>query len=240
MSRETKYRAIILKKQPFLEGDEIITVFTKQVGKVRLLAKSIKLAKSKLQNSLQTVFLVDLIVAASGRGLPKIISAVVVDPYANLRTDLRAAKYAFYALELVLKFTADEHKNEQLLELLLNFLQFLNHSRTASPKLLNAALAKFKIDFLKAVGHGLFYEPQCQQKTSVGFSFSRGGFYATAGSSFEQVSKETFVQFLALSQANFHKLPELSLGHLSVLQRLLSRFIEYHLEREIKSERYLD
>ena len=46
--REQHYSAIILKKQPYREGDEIITLFTKEGGKIRCLAKSVKSPKSKL------------------------------------------------------------------------------------------------------------------------------------------------------------------------------------------------
>jgi DNA repair protein RecO (recombination protein O) len=77
MSRENTYAALVLKKQPLNEADELITVFTKEIGKLRVLAKSVKFAKSKLQYSLQSLFLVNLTV--TGGGLPKIIGVEVVN-----------------------------------------------------------------------------------------------------------------------------------------------------------------
>ena len=53
MSRETKLTGIILKKQPLNESDEIITFYTKENGKIRALAKSVKSSKSKLQQKIQ-------------------------------------------------------------------------------------------------------------------------------------------------------------------------------------------
>ncbi len=60
MPRENTYLSIILKKQAFKEADELITVYTKEAGKLRVLAKSIKSPKSKLQHGLQVLFLVKI------------------------------------------------------------------------------------------------------------------------------------------------------------------------------------
>ena len=54
--REIKHTGIILKKQPLGEADELITLFTKEQGKVRVLAKSVKSAKSKLQQNCRLCF----------------------------------------------------------------------------------------------------------------------------------------------------------------------------------------
>ena len=154
MSREINYQAIILKKQPFNEADEIITFFSKEAGKVRGLAKSVKLSKSKLQNSLQALFLVNLGLVGGGL-LPKIISAEPKKTFFKLRHNLNLIKYAFYASEVVLKFTPDTQKNEKLFELLLNFLDHLENSGLE----LEFALAKFKAEFLTATGFEVSFHP---------------------------------------------------------------------------------
>ena len=112
MSRETKCRGVILKKQAFNEGDEIITFFTRELGKIRCLAKSVKSSKSKLQQKLQSLFIVDI--SFTHGKLPKVISVEPVKVFSAMRENLQALKRAFYAQELVLKFTPDEQKNEPL------------------------------------------------------------------------------------------------------------------------------
>src|SRR5947208_3391870 len=72
MPRENTYQAMILKKQAYAEADEIITFFTFEHGKVRALAKSVKSPKSKLQQKLQALFLVQ--VTLSHSKFPKIIT----------------------------------------------------------------------------------------------------------------------------------------------------------------------
>jgi DNA repair protein RecO len=207
MSREQTYTAIILKKQAFGEADEIVTFFTKEAGKVRGLAKSVKFSRAKLQNNLQSLFLVDLTLAES-RQLPKIIGVAAVEHFPFMRSNMDLINHALYATELVLKFTADEQKNEKLFNLLLEFLRHLENNN----RYLDLALAKFKTQFLSAVGFSVIYNENLEQQ-----------------------QKE---KCLALEAAAFSELNS-SLGDLGGLQKLLSNFITFHLEREVKSERFL-
>jgi len=151
MSREQTYHAIILKKQPYREADEIITFFTKEQGKIRGLAKSVKSPKSKLQQKLQALFYVQIRLTLGK--MPKIISAETLKVYHRLRENLAAMKIAFYATEVVLKITPDEQKNEALFNLLEGFLEFLD-TQTES-EILDLGLAKFKIEILEVSGLGM-------------------------------------------------------------------------------------
>jgi len=233
MSRELRYTAIVLKKQPFSEGDEIITFFTKEQGKVRALAKSIKLSKSKLAQKLQSLFLVELQIA--GGQLPKIIGAEPREVFSRMRENMEAVKIAFYAQELVLKFTPDEHKNEELFNLFLEFLRFLDSAQEA---VLGLGLAKFKMAILQALG--LAVNQQVQTKPiPIFFSAEHGGF--TVEKAGMAVPRETLGLFTALLKTNgFLDLAQLSGAKgLPQLQDVLSQFIEYQLERKVKSEGFL-
>src|SRR3989344_3680734 len=208
MSREHKYQAIILKKQPFNEGDEIITFFSLENGKIRGLAKSVKLAKSRLQHALQTLFLVNIRLTAS-QGMPKIISAEVVKSFSGIRENLPAAAGAFYAIELLLKFTADEQKNEKLFNLLLDFLSFLSDYPAEDSGL---ALVKFKTELLSAVGLSvIFHDDLAKQADKLRQC---------------QILEQTAYKNLA-SLKNF--------GEINLLQEFLSNFIVFHLERQVNS-----
>lgn len=235
--RETKYKAIILKKQQIGEGDEIVTLYTKELGKIRVLGKSTKLAKSKLQHALQALFCVEVALAGHS-SFPKIIGAEVANTFSGLKNNLEASKHAWYALELVLKFTPDEQTNEGLFLLLLSYLEFLNQERAAD--IFAAGLCKFKIEFLNSVGFGLQAE-----SNATGFSTSRGGFVTTRDSvDYKPVSQHALQHFEKLQQSNFEEVShyeseEKRTVGLSELQELLSGFLSYQLEREIMSEQLL-
>ncbi|OGE87980.1 MAG: DNA repair protein RecO [Candidatus Doudnabacteria bacterium RIFCSPLOWO2_02_FULL_49_13] len=120
-----KLTGIILKKQNYREADQILTLWTKQAGKVRALARGVRLLKSKLNFCLADLGICEIDLAGH-HGLATLIGVKSIRQFGSLREDLKKAAVAFYAAELMLKMTADEHPNEQAFELLKNFLQELD------------------------------------------------------------------------------------------------------------------
>ncbi len=240
MFKEQEYHAIILKKQPFGEADEIITFFTKENGKVRGLAKSVKQPKSKLQHALQSLFFIKLTLAARRTsGLRKIIRAEVLDSFSRAHEHLPIAKAAWYVLEIIIKGTADEHKNEKLFKLLLDFLQFCSQPHL-TPRTLAAGLLKFQIWFLEFSGLAIHYPKASPQPIKIYFSNRHGGFFANQIFSDSQpVEKTVFDHFAALKNLSFAQLKGFK-GETGYLYALLSNFLEYQLEREIKAGKYLN
>jgi DNA repair protein RecO len=241
MSREQSYQALLLKKQPFGEGDEVVTFFTREGGKLRFFAKSTKLAKSRLQYALQALFLVNVTVTG-GSNFPKIIHAQPVEIFPHLREDLPAIKIAYYAVELLLKFTPDGQRNDELFDFYKEFFIFLNSCRNA--RCLDHGLAKFKIDLLELLGYGVHFSEDFLADPHVGFSNVRGGFGVTQGADFIALNSHVVKQFVFLREHTFTSILEGSEGEgqdegISQLQDLLSGFIRYHLERDVKSEEFL-
>ncbi len=234
--RETKYTAIILKKQPLGDTDELITLFTKEQGKVRVFAGAVKSAKSKLQQKLQALFLVE--VRVTRPALSKIIGVETVKTYTRLRANLAGLKYAFFAVEFVLKFSPDEQKNEKLFSIFENFLEFLN--TCPSVELLNLGLLKFKLTALESAGFAVHFLKDPLFDSPLFFSSEAGGFSSQPGGT--SVTTEIYQLFLALNSFRATVVAEskFSPQALDSLQKLLSDFIEYQLERKLKSETYLN
>ena len=176
MSREQNYTGIILKKQALGESDEIVTFYTKEQGKIRALAKSVKSSKSKLQQRLQALFLVNFTLTSSK--LPKIIFVEPLSVFMNLRENLPGIKAAFVACELVLKFAPDEQKNVPLFQALVDFFEFLNGEVGSAQTSLG--LIKFKLAVLEASGLGLALEAGDNDLQTY-FNAHSGGFTRVAG-----------------------------------------------------------
>lgn len=238
MSREQTYTSIILKKTPYGEADEIITGLTLEAGKVRFLAKSVKLAKSKLQNSLQALFLCRLRAAWPRPGqLHKIIGVEPVEIFPNLRQDLLAVKAAYGAAELVLRFLPDEQKSEGAYKLSRIFLEFLEKNAGQAEKI-QAGLLAFKIKLLEILGLGITLPAQPIAKSLV-FEPFKGGFAESPDFTAGAVSPKAAEDFLALRAASFLDLPK-KLSAFEELKPLVDGFLEYQLERELKAEKSLD
>jgi DNA repair protein RecO len=236
MSRESTYNAIILKLQPFGEADEIITFYTSEAGKVRALAKSVKLPTSRLRQALQPMFFIEVTIAGSTK-LPKVIRSTIRETYQNILADSQRLSRWFVAAELIMRATADEQKNPELFLLLQDFLRFMNREDVSTPAL-DAALIKFKIELLAYIGLGL-WQPADQAQAPGFFSNSRGGFINTRLSNDAvPVDQAAWESFQKIKAADFNQLSGFS-GPTDKLQPHLSSFLEYQLEREIKSERFI-
>jgi recombinational DNA repair protein (RecF pathway) len=164
-----------------------------------------------------------------------------------MRENLENLKRAFYAQELVLKFTADEHKNEPLFFLLENFLDFLDLK--SEEKILDLGLLKFKLEILRVLGLATslasdvveaYGKSDTDNNQGIFFSTVRGGFSRQASADSLKVSDDVYRLFLELKDFGFGHLQKIQnqTGEKD-LQNLLSQFIEYQLERKVKSEKYL-
>jgi DNA repair protein RecO (recombination protein O) len=237
MSREQIYQSFIIKKQALGEADEIITLFTRERGKIRAKAKSVKFSRSKLQQSLQLMFYTAVNVSETG-GLPIITGALTRNVFRQIQTDPDRIAYWYAMAELLHKALADEQPNPLLFDMILGYLAFLDNP--GSPhSLLRSAGLKFKIEFFDLIGLCV-HAPMVSPGDKVLFSASRGGFYVGAPSAdsqavaaktwelFEQIKRQTFIELSADGEEGVKE-----------LQGLLTAFTSYQLERELKSERFI-
>ncbi|HEV8601223.1 MAG TPA: DNA repair protein RecO [Patescibacteria group bacterium] len=208
-----KYTGIVLKKQNYKEADQIITVWTKQAGKIRVLGKSLRRSQSKLAYSLQDLSLVDIELVAS-KHLPTLVSAQCLKNFKNLREDLSKVGTAFYASELILKMTADEHPNHEAFSLLKEFLEYLNVPETKIEKF-SPALEAFSLKLLSCLGFG-------KPKNSKSALQLNDYIEVLDNYSFGEAEK------LNISQVQRRQ-----------LHTIISGFIESVLERHLKSELFL-
>jgi DNA repair protein RecO (recombination protein O) len=118
-------QAIILKKHQFAESNEVITLFSREAGKLRAVAKASKSAKSKLAFGLQPLFKVEIDLAA-GKNMQTVTGVKVLQAYAGIRESSTKIAAALSACEFVMKATADEHANQELFDLLDSYLDYLS------------------------------------------------------------------------------------------------------------------
>lgn len=143
-----KLTGIILKKQNYKEADQILTIWTKELGKVRVLAKSIRMPKSKLAYAVSDLSHAEIDIVDSG--LPVLIGAKSIQQFRTLNEDLQKMAIGFYAAELILKMTADEHPNLPAFNLLSDFLIDLDQPEYMASDY--ELLDKFSLDLLDSLG----------------------------------------------------------------------------------------
>jgi DNA repair protein RecO (recombination protein O) len=233
MSREKKYTAFILKKQAFGEADEIITLFTEELGKIRVMAKSSKISKSKLQHALQPMFLCAVTVAGQSQ-LPKIIHAEVISHFALVRSNNRIVEVWFGIAELLLKATPDGQKNLALFQAVTECLNFLNQDNLPENLIILVDL-KFRMLACQSLGFGMQIP-----KPALGLVFNPDRGFCASVESPTGIPVSLGLVSLAnnLAEHSFAELNMLDSLEASGLKVLLSEFVEHQLEREMKVEKF--
>ncbi len=151
-TKERLYRtdALILRRTDFGEADRLLTVYTPERGKVRLLAKGVRKMSSRKSGHVELFMLTNMLVAR-GRTWDIVSQAEIVEPYRYLREDLDKTSHAYYLAELIDRFTEEHDPNNPLFELSVLTLAHLEH--LADPFM---ALRYFELHVLTLTG----YQPQ--------------------------------------------------------------------------------
>ena len=125
MPREVKITGFILKKQPLGEADELITFYTKERGKLRARAVSVKKSTSRMLGSLQPASLVSARLTGLG-SLEKVIGAEVIQIFPRVVNEQERLKVYYWLSEVVLKATPDNAPDEAIYEFVFSVLNKLN------------------------------------------------------------------------------------------------------------------
>lgn len=123
---EYRYTAIILKKKEVGETDRLYTVYTKEAGKLKLVARGVRKQEAKLASQLETMNIVSLSVQR-GRGQGKIAGAIAEESLLAIRRDEAAVFEILSALNVFERLVGLEEKDEALFSLLERFLRTANN-----------------------------------------------------------------------------------------------------------------
>jgi DNA repair protein RecO (recombination protein O) len=120
--RSVRVDAVVLRHGNYGEADRLITLYTRQLGKMRVLAKGARKPASRKAGHIEPFTHVKLQLA-KGRGMHLITQAETVDAYLPLRDDLILTGQASYVIELLDRFTyEDETGNAVIFRLLTDTL----------------------------------------------------------------------------------------------------------------------
>jgi DNA repair protein RecO (recombination protein O) len=125
--RERSFRveAIVLRHSDWGEADRLITLFTREMGKLRAVAKGARKLRSRKAGHLEPFTRVSLLLAR-GRDLPILTQADTLAANTPLKEDLLLLGYASYAVELLDRFTFEDGENRALYRLFAETLERLS------------------------------------------------------------------------------------------------------------------
>ncbi len=140
--------AFVLKSRDLKETDKLITLYTKEMGKIQAVARGLRKAKSKLASSLEVLTYIDLTLYRKHQGqLSTIVETHIKHSLYKTKKDFSRMVYGNYLLELVDKLIEEEEKNIPLFNLIKSFL-FLMEEKNAE-----TILWCFMVRFFSLVGY---------------------------------------------------------------------------------------
>jgi DNA repair protein RecO (recombination protein O) len=236
---------VVLRRLSLGETDRVVTLFTRDRGKLNAVAKGARGPRSKLAGATEPFTYFEG-VFAQGQNLDVLTQAQVHHPFSTIRKDLERVGYASHFLELVDAGIEERQSMPELWDLLLGALSALETATT--PDVLSRA---FELHALRVIG----YEPslfECVldeapvEEPGAVFHPLRGGMLCARCARVNRggiaVSLETVAAFRSLAYRPFIEAANASLPA-EVRQQLNSAMVPYlrnQLEVQLRSLRFLD
>lgn len=143
-----KVEAIILKRQNYSEADKILTIFSKEKGKFKVIAKGVRKITSRRAGSLELFNHLSLVVC-EGNGIDSVIEVNVLNSFQSWRGNLRSIGVAYYLCELVDRLTVEEQEHRVV------FLTLLESLKANSSQKARKTILSFEKQLLNLLGFGI-------------------------------------------------------------------------------------
>jgi DNA repair protein RecO (recombination protein O) len=243
--RSFRVDAVVLRHSDYGEADRLLTLYTRQLGKVRALAKGARKIASRKAGHIEPFTHVRLQLAR-GRDILLVTQADTVDAYLPLREDLILTSQASYVLEILDRLTyEDETENPTLFRLLTETLSRL--ASKADPWLVTRY---YEMRLLDSLG----FRPQLFECANCGkeiiaedqyFSFTAGGVICPSCGlglpGLAHISVEALKYLRHFQRSSY---AEASRAHPSLevqkeAETLMQGYFTYLLERELNTPGFL-
>jgi DNA repair protein RecO (recombination protein O) len=171
-----KAQALVLRTTDWSETSRIATLWTREFGKVRVLAKGGRRLKSNFENALDLLSVCSIVLLRKSSGsLDLLTEAQVTRRFPRLRNDLSALYAAYYVAELLADWTEDYDPHPPLFDEALETLQGLG-----SPPGTGTRAMRFESVLLRELGYGPALEvcAGCEKPIAgrrLAFSAAAGG-----------------------------------------------------------------
>ncbi|ADU29872.1 DNA repair protein RecO [Evansella cellulosilytica] len=238
-----KVEGLVIRTNDYGETNKIVTIFTRENGKIALMARGAKRPKSRFASSAQ-IFVYGIFIYQSSTGIGTLSQSDVIDSFRDVRSDLKLTAHGAYIVELIDRLTEDRERNPFLFELLYQTFQFLNEG--LDPEILTRI---FETKMLHVAG----VTPVLTQCTSCGsesefyvFSMKQAGLLCGRCQYEDPNHIKVNIAVIKLLRL-FQQLDIQRLGKVNVkqetkkqLKEILSYYYDEFVGIHLKSKRFLD
>ncbi len=241
-----KTEAFVIKRMDFRETSLIAEFFTRDFGKMSGIFKGIRTEPKKFASSVEPFSFNEIIFYKKiNSSLHLVSQADARDNFDAVRMDMIKSAMASYMMELVAAVMPVEDKNEEVFDLILTCLSELRTTNNAHKimtifKIKMLALSGFKPHFDSCVSCGNRILGQTKFSLALGGLLCQGCFSKDVSS--RNIFHGTIASILHIEKNNFSNNLKLGLNPAikKELDIILNAFLNFHLERELKSQKVLN
>lgn len=237
-----KTEGIVLRVRNLGEADRIVTIYTKERGKLNAAARGARRMRNRLLSSTQP-FTHGVYLIFPQQGLHNLSQAEIIHSGQSLRDDLEKLAYASYLAELLDALTPEEDPAESVFALLAGVLSLAEKGR------LKLAARAFEIRLMRELG----YEPELQACLSCREPLRESLYFTEQGGMLCSKCAPQVPGSVPISNGAWElmkKLLEWELSRLTVLhpaggleeelRRVMRKYIDFRLEYPLKSLDFLE
>jgi DNA repair protein RecO (recombination protein O) len=240
-----KALALVVRTTDWSETSRIATLWTREHGKVRALAKGGRRLKSNFETALDLLTVCSIVfLRKSSGGLDLLTEAQVVERFPRLRHDLHALYAAYYVAELLADWTEDYDPHPALFDAARAVLQSLGEAGIPTA----TRLARFECVLLRELGYSPVLDV-CAGCTAplvedrLAFCAPAGGMLCPTCQTMHRdrrnLSREALTMLRDLSDAGDAWRRDPGPGPRGEIRQLLNYFITYSMGRRPRLLPYL-
>lgn len=134
---------IVVRTQNYGETHKIITIFSKELGKISAICRGANKTKSQLASLAQPFIKAEFLIYLS-KGLSTVQQGETIESFRSIREDIMKTAYAAYLVELTMMLTEDREREPYLYNQLDLTLQWINDEAELMVPLFMLELKLFK------------------------------------------------------------------------------------------------
>lgn len=239
-----KTEGFVIRTQDYGEGNKILTVFTKEMGKVGMMAQGARKTKSRFAAVSQPFIQALFFFHTGSSGLATLSQADLFQSFPKIRGDLYKTAYASYISELTDRLSDERQKNTRLFQLLAESYNHIENGKDSE-----VVTRIFEVKVLSLFGHRpiLQHCTVCHGGSAPWFFSIREG-----GLMCESCRRRDPYAFLITDGAarllsTFQMMELAQLGNINVktstkqlLQKIMFEFFDEHVGVKLKSRHFLE
>jgi len=231
MSDLLKSEAIVLNTIRWKESSKIVTLFSRELGIIKVIARGVYRSRSAFGGKLESLNRIDAVInSKDARSLQILTEADVIDSYNSLRLDLERLPYALAMLELIRQTIREHHGDAVFFDFVVELLNAMKATR-------NPAI--IFVYFLLKTASYLGFKPNfdqcqvCENPTASGetfFSMENGTIYCrdcAEGAAMLRKIKINDLEFLRKLQKYAHRKVAAFIAKDIPVQHFIGMLIDY-------------